>query len=69
MNGSIPFTSIVEYYKIYGDGEDFDEFLYLVRSMDSAFTEAQEEKKKGKTNNGTTNTNTKNHNKGGRPRR
>ena len=69
MNGSISFTSIVEYYKIYGDGEDFDEFLYLVRVMDSAFVEAQELKKKGKAKDGTANTNAKNNHKGGRSRR
>jgi hypothetical protein len=34
--GPIPFTSLVEYFKIYGeDGDEFDDFLHILRAMDS----------------------------------
>lgn len=36
--GSIPFTAIVEYSKIYELG-DLDEFLYIIRRMDETFLE------------------------------
>jgi len=43
---SIPFTSIVEYFKIYGEGEDFDDFLYIIRQMDMALIEFEQKKLK-----------------------
>lgn len=52
---SIPFTAIVDYFKIYGTEEDsFDDFLYLIRRMDNALLEAIESSKKteGKKNDG-----------------
>lgn len=36
--GSIPFTAIVEYSKIY-ELEDLDEFLHVIRKMDDRFLE------------------------------
>lgn len=40
VSGPIPFTAIVEYFRLYGDGE-FDDFLYVIRRMDVAFLEYQ----------------------------
>lgn len=37
----IPFTSIVEYSKIY-EVEDFEEFLYIIRAMDNEFLRLEE---------------------------
>lgn len=34
--GPIPFTAIVEYSRLYEVG-DFEEFLFLIRKMDSVF--------------------------------
>jgi len=34
--GPIPFTAIVEYFKIY-ELEDFDEFAYIIRRLDNVF--------------------------------
>lgn len=67
---SIPFTSIVEYFKIYGEGEDFDEFIYIMRRMDSAYIDAKSKKKKVAqgSNNGSPDPNKKNPNKGGHSR-
>jgi hypothetical protein len=48
--GPIPFTAIVEYSKIY-DIEDFDDFLYFIRLMDSKILEL-ERKKQDKPNHG-----------------
>lgn len=48
-DGPIPFTSIVEYFKIYEDElEDFDEFLYLIRLMDKKLLESISKKKESK---------------------
>lgn len=44
---AIPFTSIVEYFKIYGEG-DFDEFLYIMRRMDNTLIESIKNKSKQK---------------------
>lgn len=41
--GPIPFTAIVDYSKIY-NVEDFDEFLYFVRLMDSKVLELENKK-------------------------
>jgi hypothetical protein len=36
--GPIPFTSIVSYFNLYGEGIlDFEDFLYIIRCMDSKF--------------------------------
>ena len=55
---SIPFTSIVEYFNIYGEHEDFEDFIYVIRSMDNAMIEASAKKKEAK--NGTRNPSPKN---------
>lgn len=34
--GPIPFTAILEYFKLFGV-EDFEEFLYYIRKMDNAY--------------------------------
>lgn len=65
--GPIPFTSIAEYFKIYGEGEDFDEFIYIIRSMDSTFLKVNSKKRTSPNGSGTTNT--KNSNTGRRSRR
>lgn len=43
--GQIPFTAIVEYFKIYPSGE-FDEFLYVIRRMDKTFIDFESSKTK-----------------------
>lgn len=43
---SIPFTSIVEYFKIYGADDSFDDFLYIMRQMDMVYIEFENEKLK-----------------------
>ena len=47
--GPIPFTAIAEYVKIY-EVEDFDDFLYFIRLMDSAVL--KQENKENKPNGG-----------------
>lgn len=43
--GPIPFTAVVEYAKIFEVGpDDFEEFLYVIRAMDSEFLKAQNKK-------------------------
>lgn len=50
---AIPFIAIVEYAKLYGmDEEDFEDFLYVIRAMDSELIRL-ESKKQG-TKNGST---------------
>ena len=49
---AIPFVAIVEYAKLYGiEGEDFDDFLYVIRAMDSELLrlEAKKQSKDGST--------------------
>lgn len=42
---SIPFLAIVEYAKLYGiEGEDFDDFLYVIRAMDSEMIRLESKK-------------------------
>lgn len=41
--GPIPFTAIIDYSKIY-NVEDFDEFLYFIRLMDSKVIELETKK-------------------------
>lgn len=65
--GAIPFTSIADYFNIYGEGEDFEDFIYVIRRMDMAYLEAMDKKRKAK--NGPRTTDTKNPNKGGHTRR
>jgi hypothetical protein len=43
--GSIPFTAIAEYFKIY-ELSDFDDFAYIIRLMDRTFIELNEETNK-----------------------
>lgn len=58
---AIPFTAIVEYFRIYAIDDDFDEFAYLIRQMDrtylTAMSEANEIDRRGKNGSGTGNTN------------
>lgn len=42
--GPIPFTAIVEYFKIYGLS-DFDEFSYVIRRMDRAYLDLNKDVK------------------------
>lgn len=44
----IPFSSIVEYSKIYEVG-DFDEFNYVIRQMDDAYIKSHGERDSGTT--------------------
>lgn len=46
--GPIPFSAIREYATIY-EVEDFHEFLWLIRKMDSAYL-SEDNKKNGQTN-------------------
>lgn len=41
--GPIPFTAIVEYYKVFGI-EDFEDFHYYIRLMDDKFVRLDAEK-------------------------
>lgn len=43
--GPIPFTAILEYFKVY-PCDDFEEFNYIIRSMDEAFLRHQSTKVK-----------------------
>lgn len=71
--GPIPFTAIAEYFRIY-ELSNFDEFVYLIRRMDSVFLElrAEEETSKnsgGPKKNGSKHAGQKHSNQGGRTRR
>lgn len=59
----IPFTAIVEYFRIY-ELSDFDEFSYVIRRMDNAFIELNTANSATGDNNGGRNTDKKNPNKG-----
>lgn len=64
--GPIPFTAIVEYFRIY-ELSDFEEFNYVIRGMDKVYLELDQERnnkesKGGKK--GNVNSNKKNPNKG-----
>lgn len=56
----IPFTSIVEYAKIY-EVEDTEEFVYLIRSMDNTYIRLNKSKRKS-SNATNRNDNQNNHN-------
>ncbi len=59
--GAIPFTAILEYFKVYPVG-DFDEFLWIIRLMDSEYLrleELRQNKKEPKPNVSNTNQNDK----------
>jgi hypothetical protein len=43
--GPIPFTSILEYFRVYELGE-FDDFLYIMRLLDNTLLELSREKNK-----------------------
>lgn len=49
--GPIPFTSVLEYSRIYDVG-DFEEFLYLIRRMDSRYLELERSRQEEKSRNG-----------------
>lgn len=65
----IPFTAILDYFKVYPIGDDFEEFLYLIRAMDDALIACEQSKTKGVVSSGQTNGSQKNSNKGGHPGR
>jgi len=54
----IPFTSIKEYFTIYGEGEDFEDFLFVIRAMDNALLDQVHKKNLKEKENGN-NSNTK----------
>lgn len=63
---AIPFTAIVEYFRIY-ELSDFDEFIYVIRRMDNVLIElsaASSAKPEGKKKNAGGNANSKNHRQG-----
>jgi hypothetical protein len=45
--GPIPFTAIVEYFKVYPEGE-FEEFHFLMRQMDDAYLKFHLDKENSK---------------------
>lgn len=45
-SGSIPFTAIVEYYKVFGIGS-FEEFLFIIREMDDELIRLRDAKSNG----------------------
>ena len=52
----IPFVAIVEYAKLYGiEGEEFDDFLYIIREMDSELIRLESSKTKQSDNGSTGN--------------
>ena len=60
---SIPFTAIAEYFKIY-ELSEFDEFVYIIRVMDNAFMEMNEDYQKSERgNNAAKHTDKKDNNK------
>lgn len=61
----IPFTAISHYATIY-DIEDFEEFLYIIRVMDTAFLNINRRKQKAKENASATKKNIPNTSKGNR---
>jgi len=44
----IPFTSIVEYFKLYKIEGDFDNFLHVIRRMEGVYLEFKEKKQEAK---------------------
>lgn len=64
--GPIPFTAIVEYSRIY-ELDDFEDFSYIIRRMDSTFLELNAatpaDKKEDGNKSASTNANPKNNNK------
>lgn len=46
--GPIPFTAIVEYFRLYEIGGEWEEFIYLVRRMDNAYLSLEAKKVKEK---------------------
>lgn len=68
--GPIPFTAIVEYFRVFNVQDDFDDFHYLIRRMDNALLKAESDKEKAKSvakeSNGAGKTVKGNSNKGGR---
>lgn len=49
--GQIPFTAIIEYYKLYPVGSVY-EFWHIIRQMDNTFLGLHNEKEKRKAKNG-----------------
>ncbi len=62
---AIPFTAIAEYFKIY-ELQDFDEFAYIMRLMDTTYLQLNEtyQKSQGDKNAASRKPNPTNHNKG-----
>jgi hypothetical protein len=44
--GPIPFTSIVEYFRIFCEGESLEDFLYFIRRMDKVYLDLEGSKQK-----------------------
>jgi hypothetical protein len=54
--GPIPFTSLLEYFNIYKEDEDdFEDFLHIIRAMDSKLLDHLNAKKTAVTTQGNTN--------------
>lgn len=51
--GPIPFTAVLEYFKVFGEG-DFEEFLYYIRCMEEVQQDGRRKKvgNKGSSNSG-----------------
>ena len=49
--GLIPFTAVLEYFRLYGDGE-FEDFLYVIRCMDYTYVRLQNGKSEKGNKNG-----------------
>lgn len=45
--GPIPFTAIVQYSRLWDIDDDYHDFSYFIRRMDTAFLLATDKKKKG----------------------
>ena len=61
--GQIPFTSIVDYHRLFNVADDFTDFLYFMRKLDNAYLS------KGKSGDGTTKTDSRDSNKSGHARK
>ena len=59
--GAIPFTSIVEYHRIFDVG-DLEDFLYLIRKMDDVLLSLESKRMKKEMNSGSGKSDTKNNN-------
>ncbi len=63
--GPIPVTAILDYFKAI-DGEDFENFIYIMRLLDDTLLKHMAEKSKAKGKNATGNSSSPNTNSNGR---